>query len=221
MNPAANSPSHSGNGKPDARGTSRRRHPALQRRAVRRRGREALAVAAGPVLPGPRLRLRAGAGPDPGRIRGLRVPEVARGPRRHAPPADPAAAADLQRQPAAGTPARPDAGVRHQQQRAPAHHDRAGHRGHGGRLPARIQQRGPDHGPARHRHQEGGGARLPAQTPRPARHVRGGPHPQGVRGRPVAGGVRRAAGGLPRDARRSGSRRRCRPDRHQQRRTSK
>ncbi len=81
MNPASNSPSHCGNGKPDARGTSRCGHPAFQGRPLRRRGREALAVAAGPVLPGPRLRFRAGSGPDPGRIRGLRVPEVARGPR--------------------------------------------------------------------------------------------------------------------------------------------
>ena len=33
---------------------------------------------------------------------------------------------------------------------------------------------------------------------RPGGHLRGGPHPQGLRGRAVAGGVRRAAGGLPR-----------------------
>ena len=46
-------------------------------------------------------------------------------------------------------------------------------------------------------HQESGGTRLPAQTARPDRHLRGRPHPQGLRGCPMAGGIRRAAGRLP------------------------
>ena len=162
--------------------------------------RRALAAGPGPPIRHPRLCRGPRPGAGPGRGRGLRLAARQRKPRRRdgpSSPDDPAAIA-LPAEPPSRPPAQ-EARRNRQLGRGPAPDPLARRaRRYGQGLPSRRRQRSEGERPGHGRGESRGGPRLHSPPKEPGATLRSPSSPESLRRRPMAGRVRRPAGGLSR-----------------------